>query len=222
MRKKRTYIKLCLALVVLLLCVLVGMRHNILNMINLDGIKDYIDSYGHFSALIFILLFSLRTLLVIFPYTLFVILGGSIFGSGKAFIYSLISAFICSTLSFFISRFAGKELIGRRIKGKIEGLNLKIEKHGFKIIFFMRISIIFPFDILNFAAGLSKIRYRDFILATLLGIIPETFSLTYLGSNLDEPFSFEFCIALALVLLTVAVPFAINKYKEKNNVKKSS
>jgi uncharacterized membrane protein YdjX (TVP38/TMEM64 family) len=217
MRNKRNIFKLSVVLVTIVICIIIGIKYNLIGKIDVNAIKDYITSYGHFAALVFILFFCLRTLLIIFPYSIVVILGGNIFGSTKAFLYSLISVFISATLAFFIGRLTGKEFVQKLLRGRMKDLDVKIEKHGFKIIFLMRVSIIFPFDILNFAAGLSKVRYRDFIFATLLGIIPETFSLTYLGSNLSNPFSYEFYLAIALVILTIAVPFTVSKRKQKKS-----
>lgn len=183
--------------------------------LNLSSVQDYINSYGPFAAIVYILFFSIRTLLVIFPYSVVVILGGSIFGPVKGFIYSMVSVFISASLAFFISRLFGKEFVQKLARGKVQQFDTKIGQHGFKIILFMRLSTVFPFDIVNYTAGLTRVKYKDFILGTLLGVLPETFSLTYLGENLKNPFSWEFLLAALLVILTIAVPFAYNTFKKK-------
>ncbi|MCX8128970.1 MAG: TVP38/TMEM64 family protein [Clostridia bacterium] len=215
MRNKKSIIKITAVLITLSVSIYFGIRFNLIGEINLQGIKDYIYSYGNFAALVFILFFTLRTLFVIFPFSVMVILGGNIFGFTNALVYSMISAFLSASFAFYISRFAGKDFVQKLLKGRMEKLDLKIERHGLKIIFLMRISSIFPFDILNFTAGLSKVKYRDFILGTIIGIAPETFSLSYLGKNLDNPFSSKFYIAIALVILTIAIPFIISKVRGK-------
>jgi uncharacterized membrane protein YdjX (TVP38/TMEM64 family) len=67
---------------------------------------------------------------------------------------------------------------------------------------------------MNYAAGLSKIRYIDFILGTILGSIPEIFSLTYISSNIENPLSLKFKIGIIVFIITVAVPFFFNKRKK--------
>ncbi|MDP4268459.1 MAG: TVP38/TMEM64 family protein [Bacteroidota bacterium] len=186
--------------------------------ISIDSVKHYINSFGKFSILIFMLIFVMRTFLVVFPYSITVILGGSLFGQYLGFTYNMIATLISASLAFFIGRYAGKDIVAKLLKGRIDKYDLKVEKHGFKIIFFMRISIIFPFDIMNYAAGLSKLKYRDFILGTALGVAPEVFSLTSLGSSLSQPMSFKFLISIGMVCITIFVPVIFKRLK-KNKVR---
>lgn len=222
MGHKRSIIKISIVFIAIAICVFLGIKYNLIGKIDIHAAKYYIKSYGHFAGLIFILFFSIRTLFIIFPYSIMVILGGNIFGFRRAFAYSMISVFISATFAFYISRFAGKDFVQKLLRGKMKQLDTEIERHGFKIIFFMRISTIFPFDILNFAVGLSKVRYRDFILGTILGIIPETFSLVYFGKNLNHPFSSKFYIAVIMLILTIAIPFTASKIRKSGKYKKSS
>ncbi|MCX7922735.1 MAG: TVP38/TMEM64 family protein [Clostridia bacterium] len=215
--KFKKQIKIIVITLMLSVIIFVLFKTNIITGINLNAIGEFINSYGNYGAFIFIFIFAARTLLVIFPFSVMLIVGGNIFGPAYGFLFSMISIFISSNIAFFISKYLGKESIQKLLKGKGEKLDLKIEEHGFKIIFLMRISCLFPFDILNFALGLTKVRYKDFILGTILGIIPETFSLTYLGDNLKNPFSKNFIISILLVLITVAIPIVFNRIKNKKN-----
>lgn len=216
MKYKNIVIKILIALIVLSAVGYFVYRSKLIEKIDLQAAQNYINSYGNFAAFIYVLIFAVRTLLVLFPYSLMVVLGGSLFGPLYGFIYAMISVFVSANIAFFASRFLGKDFVQKLLKGKIKYLDSKIGQHGFKIIFFMRISTIFPFDILNFAAGLTRVGYKDFILATVSGVMPETFSLVYLGDNLKRPFSIEFVIAIALVLVTVTLPFIYNKLRKKN------
>lgn len=178
-------------------------------------VKNYVNSFGQYAVIAFILIFSLRTLLLIFPYSVMVFFGGSIFGPRLGFIYSMISVFISASMAYFMSKYLGKEFVQKLLRGKLKQLDSKVEEHGFKIILFMRLSTVFPYDILNFAAGLTKIRYRAFILGTLLGMFLETFSINYLGATARNPFSLKFKIAIGLIILTIAIPSIYNKLKKK-------
>ena len=182
---------------------------------NFGLIKKYINSFGRFTVIAFILIFLLRTFLVIFPYSIMVIFGGSIFGWRWGFLYSMIAVFLSASMAYFISKYLGKEFVQKLLHGKLKQLDSKVEEHGFKIILFMRLSTVFPYDILNYAAGLTKLRYRAFITGTLLGMALETFSLNFLGANARNPFSPKFKFAVILILLTIAVPVIYNKFKKK-------
>lgn len=217
MKKSNLIIKLSLLLFVLVAIVVVIVKFSLLKNINLTSIQDYIKSYGRFAALIYGLIFLLRTLLIFFPSSIMVFLGGSLFGEVRGFFLSMICIFISASFAFFISRYAGKDFVNKILKGRMQQLDIKAAEHGFKVIFLMRLTVFFPFDIMNFAAGLSKIRYIDFILGTLLGITPEIFSITYISSNIGNPLSLKFKVAIVIFILTVAVPFF---FKKRKNVKK--
>jgi uncharacterized membrane protein YdjX (TVP38/TMEM64 family) len=211
--KYNNIMKLVLIVILIGLGAFTFYRYMLTGKFDYVSVSKFINSYGSFAALIFIAIFSIRTLLVIFPYSILVILGGSIFGPVNGFIYSMVSVFISATLAFFTSRFLGKSHIQRLLKGKVKRLDSQIERHGFKFIFLVRVSVIFPFDVLNYAAGLTKVKYNSFILGTVLGIIPETFSLTYLGHSIKAPLSTSFLLSLLLVLATVMIPLFFKKSK---------
>jgi uncharacterized membrane protein YdjX (TVP38/TMEM64 family) len=215
MRHKSIISKIVIAILSISLTVFILLRWNILKKFNLYSLQRYINSYGSYSAPIYIIIFALRTLLLVFPFTVMVLLAGGLFGPRKGFFYSMIAIFISANIAFFISRYFGKSTVQKLLKGKVDKLDLKIEKNGFRIIFFMRASFIFPYDILNYAAGLTKVKYRDFILGIMLGVIPETYSLTFLGGNVSHPFSPKFILAILLVILTIALPFLYTRIKGK-------
>lgn len=187
------------------------------NKTNFEMIQDYINSYGSFAALIYIAIFAIRTIFIVFPYSIMVILSGSLFGPVEGFLYSMAAVFVSASLAFFASKLLGKNFIEKLIGYKSYQLDSKIEEHGFKLVLLMRISTIFPFDIMNYAAGMTKVSYKSFITATLLGILPETFSLNYLGVGLKKPFSLTFFLSVAMVVLTVVVPMAVKKINKKKN-----
>ncbi|MCX7749111.1 MAG: TVP38/TMEM64 family protein [Clostridia bacterium] len=182
--------------------------------------QEYIKSFGSFAVFIFITIFSIRTFLIIFPYSVMVILGGNVFGPVQGFIYSLIGVFISSTLAFYLSRSLGKEFVQKLLKNKMQKLDVNIEKHGFKVILFMRLSAVFPYDILSYTAGLTHIKYKHFVLGTVLGVASETFSLSYLGNNIKHPFSWNFIIAIILVIITIVLPILYNRCTKNKRLSK--
>lgn len=89
---------------------------------------------------------------------------------------------------------------------------------------------ILPYDAINYLCGLSKIKYRDFILATLIGTVPACFLYAYLGENILKPFSKGFYLSVVLVVIISLTPvlFAKNirefckKKRKKTNQKKEN
>ncbi|RMG65179.1 MAG: TVP38/TMEM64 family protein, partial [Calditrichaeota bacterium] len=92
------------------------------------------------------------------------------------------------------------------LKGRIKQFDEKIEKNGFKIILFMRLIPLFQYDAVNFGAGLSKVKFRDYFFATLLGMAPGGFINATLGESLENPLSVQFFVALGFFVLLMLVP----------------
>lgn len=96
---------------------------------------------------------------------------------------ALIGALIC----FFLSRRYGKSYVEKKFNPKaITRINEFIDRHGFAAIFAARLIPLFSFDLVSYAAGVTKIRVRKFFLATLLGMIPGTIFYVELGGVLSR------------------------------------
>ncbi len=181
-------------------------------------VKRFILSYGNFASIMYVILYSLKPVVLVIPVSLLSIVAGNVFGPYKALGLSMIGCFTSATLGFFLARFLGRSFVDKLLKGKAMTLDDSIEKHGFKIMSIMRLSFVFPYDPLSYAAGLTKMRYKDFILGSLLGVFPEMISYSFMGKNLEHPFSIEF--AMPIILIIVVAGGALYTYKLSKNVKK--
>lgn len=195
-------------------------QHNIAHYIahfNIHNMRRYILSYGEFAALIFVVIYSLKPVVLIIPTALMSILAATIFKPYYALLLSMIGCFGSGTLAFFLSRSLGKSFVDKVLKGKAMTLDKGMEKHGFKIILLMRLAVIFPYDPLSYAAGLTKMRYRDFILGTLLGIFPEMISYSLIGKGLRHPFSFKIFIPIIIIIIIATGALFMYKYSKNTN-----
>jgi len=181
------------------------------NIFKMDEISGFIESFGKFGALIFVLFFNIKTILVVFPYSIFVLMGGTIFGSLNGIFLSTLCVATSSTLAFWISRFLGKDKMKKLLKGRFSMLDEKTAESGFNIILFMRLSCLFPADAFSYAAGLTQIKYTHFIIATVIGMLPEVISMSILGDNIKNPMSKEFLFAVGLVVITAALSIVVQK-----------
>ena len=185
--------------------------------VGIAEIQNIILSYGYISVLVFILIFTLRTLVVFAPYYIMVIIGGNLFGPYRGTLYTLIAVIISSSLAFFISRKAGAFFLK---KGKTsEKYVAVIERHGFKILMFMRFSLVFPYDVINYAAGLTTLSYKHFLVANLVGLMPEILLLTLFGEHLNNPFTASFKI-VSLILVILVFCLVVFKKSIKSQVQK--
>ncbi len=182
------------------------------NNVDIYTIKEYVKTFGVLAPFIYIVMFSLVPL-TFFPDSVLAISAGLIFGFSKGYIYTTIGALIGASIAFFIARYLGKEIIKRKSSDKLEKIEKLIEKNGFYIIFLLRLIPLFPFDVISYGAGITNVKYKDFILATLFGTIPGIAVFTNIGAtslNIKST-SFYISIALLVLLFTVSI-FLKNKF----------
>lgn len=193
----------------------------ILKILNLDidskDIQTYVNSFGKLAPIIYIIIFALVPL-TLFPDSIIAIAGGLIFGLVKGYIYTAIGAILGATLSFYISRKLGRNFVKKLTKEKLDNVEEMINSNGFFIIFMLRLIPLFPFDIISYGAGLTSVKYKDFILATFLGTIPGILVFTNIGAQSVNMGSGSFYVSIgALVLL-----FIISMVLKKKFIKISS
>jgi uncharacterized membrane protein YdjX (TVP38/TMEM64 family) len=135
-------------------------------------------------------------------YALFYILGTALFFPGlpltlgAGFLYgAIIGTLVVSpasvagaTLAFLIARYVARDWVTRRLKKypQAVALDRAIEKNGFKAVVLLRLQPVLPFNILNYALGLTSIRLRDYMLASWIGMFPATVLYVYLGSIMND------------------------------------
>jgi uncharacterized membrane protein YdjX (TVP38/TMEM64 family) len=93
-----------------------------------------------------------------------------------------------ATLAFLIARYVARDWVTRRIKKypQAAAIDRAIEKNGFKAVVLLRLQPVLPFNILNYALGLTSIRLRDYMLASWIGMFPATVLYVYLGSIMSD------------------------------------
>lgn len=154
---------------------------------------EWIRGAGALGVGVFALTYVAATLLL---------LPGSILTAGAGFAYGplwgtlLVSpvSVLASTVAFVLGRSFARNWVSRRMEKhpRFAAIDEAIGQSGFKIVFLLRLSPIFPFSLLNYALSLTRVRLRDYIVASLLGMLPGTFLYVYLGSlftNASELFS---------------------------------
>lgn len=217
-KKKRVNIKfICFVSIITMAIVFLLFNINKIKLINQDMIINIIRDHEGMAELIYLGIYLIKSFFLVIPSNVVALVGGTVFGPIKGFILTMIGFYISGTVAFYIARILGKEFVDRIVKNKLLKLDNNMEKNGFKILFLLRLPPILPFDPLSYACGLSKISYKDFILASLLGVIPETLCYSIIGKSFSTPFSAGFIIpVIVLVVGTVFANYIINKGKKLN------
>ncbi len=124
--------------------------------------------------------------LVAAPGLLLTILGGLTFGTVNGTIYVFIGANLGANLTFGLARKLGRDYVARKIKGRIDTLDRLIRNQGLLRVLQLRLIPIVPFNLLNYAFGLSGVRYIHYLLGTLFGMIPGIFVYVYAAAALAQ------------------------------------
>ena len=189
----------------------------------------WVESLGVLGPIAYIVIYNLATLLFI-PGSLLTLKGGCLFGVFWGSIYVLIAAIIGATLAFIIGRYLSRDWVSGQMEKhpKFKAIDLAVAKEGWKIVFLTRLSPIFPFNLLNYAFGVTQVSLKDYILGSF-GIIPGTVMYVYIGSlagNLamintpHQPIApetqvWQWVMQLIGLIATVAVTVYITKVAQK-------
>jgi uncharacterized membrane protein YdjX (TVP38/TMEM64 family) len=141
-----------------------------------------IDRLGLWGPLAFIALYIVATVAFL-PGSILTLGAGVVFGVIQGAVYVFIGAMLGATAAFIVGRYFTREWVARKIEGNssFRAIDEAIGREGRKLMFLIRLSPAFPFNLLNYAMGLTAISLKDYVLGTT-GIIPGTIMYVYLGS----------------------------------------
>lgn len=141
-----------------------------------------IKNLGWLAPATYIALFNLATVLC-FPGSILTMMGGVLFGLFWGSLYVLIGAMFGAIFAFLAGRYLSRDWVGRQMGNypKFQAIDEAVKKEGWKIVLLTRLSPIFPFNLLNFAFGITQVSLRDYIVGSM-GIFPATVAYVYLGS----------------------------------------
>jgi len=148
---------------------------------------------------------------------------GAIFGPVMGTIYAVISATVGATLAFLVTRYLLRDTVLNKFGNRLEGMNRELESRGFNYLLFLRLVPVFPFFLINLAAGLTRLPLRTFVLGTLLGIIPGGFVFVNAGASLASIDSLSGVASprvlgsFALLGLVALLPALYNRFKAGSN-----
>ncbi|MGG5462230.1 TVP38/TMEM64 family protein [Clostridium sp. B9] len=208
--------------ILILIAIIIFLAFAFINrdLLNIDNIRIFILKAGIFAPLMYIIAFSLVPL-TLFPDSLLAILGGSLFGLIKGSFYTLIGALIGSTISFFISRYFGHKFIKDSNNPKLKNIQELIKDNGFFMILLLRLIPLFPFDLISYGAGLTKISFKDFILGTLIGTIPGIIVFVNLGAQWIGLNKTSIYLSITLLILFILFSIILKKVYIKKHIDKN-
>ncbi|MCT4566657.1 MAG: TVP38/TMEM64 family protein [Maledivibacter sp.] len=149
---------------------------------NIDILRHWINGFGYFGPLVYILIFIIGCLLFL-PAPPFVILSGLVFGSLMGAIWTAIAALVADTCGFLIAKYAARDMIVRwsnRNKG-FKKIDDGVKKHGWRILMITRLIPVFPYMLQSYAYGLTNIGFSSYILVSWICTIPGIIAFNLMG-----------------------------------------
>ena len=210
-----------------MIAALVVVRYTrIREFLTLGSLGMFLNAVGWWAPLAFILIYAAGICLFI-PGTLLTTLGAALFGPYRGFLYVWIAAMLGATGAFLIGRYLGREFAASLIGNRLRKYDDAIERNGFATVLYLRL-VYFPFTPMNFGMGLTKVRFRDYLWGTALGILVGTFIFTFFVGTFREIWvtgrwanllSWRMCFSLGLFIGSLFIPKIINRLKISQNLK---
>jgi len=190
---------------------------------NLKDQKDVLNAYVNENYVLTLILFALLYLVAVafmLPIaTVLTLAGGVLFGAVAGALIVNVGATLGAVCAFMFSRY----IVGKKIQGtyesQLEKFNTELESNKYQYLFSLRFLPIFPFFLVNFLCGVTKLDLKAFVITTSLGIIPGSFVYTYAGSqlanidSLGDIFTKEMLFAFILLGTLSLLPVIVKKIK---------
>ncbi len=144
------------------------------------ALADALQRLGAFAPLLFVLLYALGTVLFL-PGIVLTLAGGILFGPAWGTLYNLTGATLGATLAFLLARHLAGDWVRRRSGPRLRRLIEGVEAEGWRFVAFTRLMPLFPFNLLNYALGLTRIPLGQYVLASALCMFPGAIAYTWLG-----------------------------------------
>ena len=142
---------------------------------------EWVEASGALGPVVFILGYAIAVIAFV-PGSVLTLAAGAIFGLVEGTIYVFVAATLGATAAFLIARYGARAMIERRIEGdaRFARIDRAVGEAGLKIVTLLRLSPVFPFNILNYGLGLTRVGLLDYVLASA-GMIPGTLLYVYAG-----------------------------------------
>ncbi|GMQ96662.1 MAG: hypothetical protein BMS9Abin15_0337 [Gammaproteobacteria bacterium] len=191
------------------------------DQLDATALEQWVSSAGAAGPIVFMLIYAIGTVLFL-PGSVLTLAGGAIFGPVLGTLYNLTGATIGATIAFLIARYLAADWVEQKTGGRLKQLKEGVEGEGWRFVAFVRLVPLFPFNLLNYALGLTRIKLSHYIIASYLFMLPGAIAYTYLGYAGREALAGETSIsrliqlgsiALALLALVAFLPGIIGRLR---------
>jgi uncharacterized membrane protein YdjX (TVP38/TMEM64 family)/rhodanese-related sulfurtransferase len=190
------------------------------DQINLASLEAGVRSLGFWAPAAYVSLFAAATLAFV-PGLVFALVGGALFGPVWGTLWNLLGATIGSSLAFLIARYLAGDLVTRKAGGLLGRLIEGVDAEGWRFVAFVRLVPLFPFNLSNYALGLTRIPFLQYVVASVICMVPGAIAYTWLGHAGREALAGEAAavryglLGLGLIAATAVLPRFIARLRAR-------
>jgi len=144
---------------------------------------EWVEQLGPWGPVIFIAIYVVATVLLV-PGSILTLGAGAVFGVVWGSVYVSLAATLGATSAFLVGRYLARDAVARKIAGneRFAAIDKAVANEGWKIVGLTRLSPVFPFTLLNYAFGITRVKFSHYVFASWIGMMPGTVMYVYLGS----------------------------------------
>ncbi len=192
-----------------------------------DALKA-IERLGAWGPALFVLVYVLATVLLV-PGSVLTLGAGALFGVLLGSVYVSLASTLGATAAFLVGRYLARGRVSKKIEGNatFATIDRAVAEEGWKIVGLTRLSPLFPFTLLNYAFGLTRVKLRDYVIASWIGMMPATVMYVYLGSiaragaNGQERSPAQWALYGVGLIATIAVTLVITRIARRALAKRT-
>ena len=180
----------------------------------------WLEGAGIAAPLVFMGIYALAPV-VFMPGSVLTLAGGALFGPIWGTLYSLTGATLGATLAFLVARYLASDWVAKKAGGRLKQLIEGVESEGWRFVAFVRLVPLFPFNLLNYALGLTRIRLSHYVITSYITMLPGAMAYTYLGYAGREAVAGgeamiqKGLLALGLLALLVFLPRLVARLRQR-------
>jgi uncharacterized membrane protein YdjX (TVP38/TMEM64 family)/rhodanese-related sulfurtransferase len=206
------------ALLLLLLAAVITAGFLYREQLQVEQLSAWIEQAGIAAPLLFVVLYALFTV-AFTPGVVITLVGGALFGPVLGALYNLVGATLGATIAFLISRYLASQWVVAKAKGRLQQLIEGVESKGWRFVAFVRLVPLFPFNLLNYLLGLTRIPLLHYVFASFFFMLPGAGAYTWLGyvgreaAAGSEGVIHKGLLGLALLALAAFLPRLVARWR---------
>lgn len=189
---------------------------------SVEALQARIASLGVWAPVGFVLLYAIATVALI-PGGIFDLAGGILFGPIFGSLVNLAGGTLGAACAFLVARYLAADWVERRAGPRVQKVMQSVEADGWQFVAFVRLVPIFPYNIVNYLLGLTRIPFHHYLFATVLFMAPSTVAYTWIGHASGEAIAGDTnniryaLFALALIAIVIMGPRLYKRLRDNGS-----